>query len=86
MDFVVKHIKGATNITLSQLDVRIHELPANGVIVFVSENEDHAEKCWKYLVENGWVPTRVLVLFGGIDSWTVAGFETENATLDQLLC
>jgi len=86
VDFIVNNIRGSINIPLSQLDVGIRELPVDSIVVLVSENEDHAEKCWDYLVKNGWSTANVLVLYGGIDSWTDAGFETENITLDQLLC
>ena len=86
VDFNINYITGSVNIPLSQLDVKLRELPTDQVIVFVCANDDHAEKCWRYLIEKGWAPSDVLVLYRGIDSWNEAGYFSENDIDGQILC
>ena len=87
-DFAPAYIYGSLNIPISQLDVRINEIPLGRTVVLINEDDISAENCWNYLTANGWTPSSVMVLYGGISSWKNAGYPTENAmlTTDPTVC
>lgn len=70
-EFATGHIPGAVNIPMDQIEARLDDLPANGRLVLVCQAGKRARITANLLEPCG---RDVVVLEGGTDAWTQAGF------------
>ena len=77
-DFQNQMIAGSRNIPAGrQMDIRMGEVPKDKQVVLVAlKNSNRLAETWYTLTENGYDPSLVKVLDGGLSSWVAAGYPT----------
>lgn len=77
-DYVSQMIEGSINVPAGrQIDIRMDEIPRDREVVLVSlQDSDRLAETWYMLVANGYDPTKLKVLDGGVRAWIGAGFPT----------
>lgn len=77
-DFQNQMIAGSRNIPAGrQMDIRMGEVPKDKQVVLVAlKNSNRLAETWYTLTENGYDPSLVKVLDGGLSAWVAAGYPT----------
>lgn len=76
--FEKEHVKGALNITLSDLEANLDKLPKNKkIVVYCSCDAEHSSANWVDEAETKGIKN-AYALIGGTQAWVDAGFPTEK--------
>lgn len=77
-DYQNQMIAGSRNIPAGrQIDIRMSEIPQDKEIVLVAlKSSNRLAETWYTLTENGYDPSLVKVLDGGLSTWVAAGYPT----------
>ena len=68
-EYQAGHIPGALSLFIEEVPRRFHELPIDVDIVFQCWHGHTSLDVAAYLIEQGWQPSRIASLSGGIAGW-----------------
>ena len=75
-EFEAGHIPGAVHIPMHTVPVRTDEIPTTGAVYVICESGARSWQVAAFLQQRG---VRVINVHGGMGSWRMAGFPTQQA-------
>jgi rhodanese-related sulfurtransferase len=75
-EFQAGHVPGAMHMPMHTIPVRMDEIPSSGEVYVICESGSRSWQVAAFLQQRG---VRAINVHGGMGSWRMAGFPTEQA-------